>query len=69
VVSALLLRGGRPWGQPGYADVLVRDGVIERIGPDLEAAGAEVLDVRDRLVLPGLVDAHTHLDKTLFGRA
>jgi cytosine deaminase len=63
----LLLRGGRPWGHDGAADVLVRDGRIERIGPALDAAGAEVLDVAGRLVLPGLVDAHTHLDKTLFG--
>ena len=29
--------------------------------------GAEVIDVRDRLVLPGLVEAHCHLDKTLYG--
>jgi cytosine deaminase len=63
----LLLRGGSPWGHDGAADVLVRDGRIERIGRDLDAAGAEVLDVSGRLLLPGLVDAHTHLDKTLFG--
>jgi cytosine deaminase len=28
---------------------------------------AEVLDVSGRLLLPGLVDARCHLDKTLFG--
>jgi cytosine/adenosine deaminase-related metal-dependent hydrolase len=63
----LLLRGGRPWGHDGEADVLVRGSRIERIGRGLDAAGAEVLDVAGRLLLPGLVDAHTHLDKTLFG--
>jgi cytosine/creatinine deaminase len=63
----LLLRGGRPWGHDGAADVLVRDGRIERIGRGLHAADAEVLDVEGMLLLPGLVDAHTHLDKTLFG--
>jgi cytosine/creatinine deaminase len=63
----LLLRGGRPWGHDGAADVSVRGGRIEQIGPGLDPAGAEVVDVEERLILPGLVDAHTHLDKTLFG--
>jgi cytosine/creatinine deaminase len=66
-MSDLLLRGGRPWGQPGAADILIRAGAIEKIAPALEARGAEAIDVSDRLVLPGFVDAHTHLDKTLCG--
>jgi cytosine deaminase len=68
----LLLRGGRAWGHDGQVDVLVRDGLIAAIAPalDLRDAGApaaEVVDIAGRLVLPALVDAHTHLDKTLFG--
>lgn len=63
----LLLRGGRPWGFGEAADILVRDGAIARIEPRIDAPGAEVLDIAGRLVLPGLVDAHTHLDKTLYG--
>ena len=64
----LLLRGGRPWGSDAPADVLIREGVIERIGPCLEAdPAAEVVDVPGRLLLPGLIDAHCHIDKTLFG--
>ena len=53
-------------GRPGRgADP---DGIIERIGPGLRADPApEVVDVPGRLLLPGLVDAHCHLDKTLFG--
>ena len=66
-MSELLLRGGRPWGSDGPEDVLVRDGAIVRIGPRIDAAGAEEIDVSGRLVLPGLVEAHCHLDKTLFG--
>lgn len=65
---ATLLRGGHPWGHDGSSDVLVRDGTIAAIGPRLEAADATVIDVTDRLILPGLVEAHCHLDKTLFGR-
>lgn len=67
-MPGLLLRGGRPWGLDAPADVLIREGVIERIGPDLQADPvAEVVDVPGRLLLPGLIDAHCHVDKTLFG--
>ena len=68
-VADLLLRGGRPWGQDGAADVLIQDGTIDRIGPDLDPGGAEVIEVAGKLLLPGLVDAHCHLDKTLYGAA
>ena len=67
-MTELLLRGGLPWGTPGPADILVRDGRVARIGaPDaaIVAEGAQVLDATGLLVLPGLVDAHCHLDKTL----
>jgi len=67
MTTELVLRGGRPWGRDDAADVLVRDGVIERIEPHVDAPPAEVLDVTGLLLLPGLVDAHCHLDKTLFG--
>jgi cytosine deaminase len=70
-MSDLLVRGGRLWGEDGQVDILVRDGVVQRVEPGLapatDAPGAEVIDVRDRLVLPGLVEAHCHLDKTLYG--
>src|SRR5215472_7892220 len=64
----LLLRGGRPWGVDALADVLIREGTIARIGPGLRAdPAAVVVDVPGRLLLPGLIEAHCHLDKTLFG--
>jgi cytosine deaminase len=63
----LVLRGGCPWGVDRPADVLVRDGAIAQIQPDIAVEDAEVLDVSGRIVLPGLVDAHCHLDKSLFG--
>ncbi|MCG7309037.1 dihydroorotase [Brachybacterium sp. ACRRE] len=58
---ALLIRGGRPYGED-VADVLVEDGTISAVGPDLSAPeGAEVVDAEGCIVLPGLVDLHTHL--------
>jgi cytosine deaminase len=68
-VADLLLRGGRPWGLDGFADVLIRGGAIDQLGPGLDPGPADVIDVAGKLVLPGLVDAHCHLDKTLFGAA
>jgi dihydroorotase len=42
-------------------DVLVRDGVVVELGSGLSSAGASVVDADGLLVLPGLVDLHTHL--------
>jgi len=46
-------------------DILIQDGVIEAIGPDLAAAGAEIIDVRGCLLTPGLVNTHHHLYQSL----
>lgn len=43
------------------ADIAVKDGKIAAIGNDLAAEGAEVVDAAGKLVLPGAIDAHTHL--------
>jgi cytosine/creatinine deaminase len=65
--SSLWLRGGRPWGLDEPGDVLIDGGVITAVGDVDEGAAADVVDVTGRLILPGLVDAHCHLDKTLYG--
>lgn len=42
------------------ADILIVDGKIAAIGPDLSAEGAEIVDATGKLVFPGVVDAHQH---------
>ncbi|MGW4382174.1 amidohydrolase family protein [Kitasatospora sp. NPDC004531] len=67
-MTSLLLRNGlvidtepEPVAHPGW-DVLVEDGRIAAVGPQLSApAGATVIDATDRIVLPGFVDTHRHV--------
>ncbi|MFD4640102.1 dihydropyrimidinase [Lentzea sp. NPDC058436] len=70
-MSYLLLTGGRVVNSSGTvdADVLVKDGRVEAIGRlgDLPIAEAERVDVSGRLLLPGGVDVHTHIDSPMMG--
>ena len=66
-VEQLLLTDVRPLGGPAV-DLLVDGGRIAEVGEGLRVpAGTAVVDGRGQLALPGLVDAHAHLDKTLWG--
>jgi cytosine/adenosine deaminase-related metal-dependent hydrolase len=66
-MRTLLVKNVRP--PRGEAiDLLVVDGRIQSTGPGLSAGSdATVIDGENRLVMPGLVDAHAHLDKNLLG--
>ncbi len=43
------------------ADIAVKDGKIAMIAEKIEAEKAKVVDASGKLVLPGAIDAHTHL--------
>lgn len=54
-------------GSPSYnGDLLIENDKIVKIGQDLEANGAEVIDALNRVVAPGFIDIHNHSDLTLF---
>jgi dihydroorotase len=64
-VSRLLVKGGRvvdpAAGIDDVMDVLIVDGVVEKVGRRVTAGKAEVLDAKGLVVCPGFIDAHTHL--------
>lgn len=62
-MTDLVVTGGTIVGPSGSqrADVAIRRGRIEAIGPDLARDGTPTLDADGMLVLPGAVDVHTHV--------
>ncbi|MCZ4091362.1 amidohydrolase family protein [Sinorhizobium psoraleae] len=64
-MTELLLKNVRPLGG-AKVDILIRDGRIACIGGDL-ACGDPAEDGAGAIALPGLVEAHAHLDKSLWG--
>ena len=58
--STILISGGTlPDGRK--SDLLIKDGKISEIAPKIEPQGAHVIDAAKSILLPGLVDLHTHL--------
>ena len=53
---------GNPWFR---ADIGIQDGQIVAVGHLTEAEARRTLDVRDRVVSPGFIDAHSHSDWTI----
>jgi cytosine deaminase len=65
----LLIRNVRPLGGAAL-DVHVREGRIGATGADLVVpAGTAAEEGACALLLPGLIEGHTHLDKTVWGGA
>ena len=48
------------------ADILILDGLIQALGPDLDVpSGALVIDVSGRHLVPGLIDGLAHFDRDM----
>jgi cytosine/adenosine deaminase-related metal-dependent hydrolase len=68
--KSLLLKKVRPWGREPV-DVLIVNGFIQLIQANIEPPTPDtvVKEIDQQLLLPGFVDGHLHLDKTLWGLA
>ncbi|NXL47785.1 DPYS Dihydropyrimidinase, partial [Podilymbus podiceps] len=68
----LLIKGGKVVNDDlsVVADVYVEDGVVQQVGPDLNPeppTGLVVLDATNKLVIPGGIDTHTHMQFPFMG--
>src|SRR4051794_36953965 len=61
----LVVTNVRPAGGPSV-NIVVKDGRVMTLTPELVEAN-ETIDGGNSILLPALVEAHTHLDKTLLG--
>ncbi|WP_309628884.1 amidohydrolase family protein [Brevundimonas sp.] len=64
----------RPGQRPrGASTIVIRDGKVEAVRDGFVGVeafpGATVVDLRDRFVLPGLIDSHVHLTSDRAGQA
>ena len=62
----LLIKNATVWtnekeGRLENSDVLVKAGKIVRIGKNLEAGGAQVIDGTGKWLAPGIIDEHSHI--------
>lgn len=49
------------------ADIGIKNGKIAAIGKEIEDSEAEIIDAEGKYVLPGAIDAHTHLEMPFGG--
>ena len=60
-----LIKGGRvidpATGTDEVKDILIEDGVIKKIAKSVSSKNAEVIDAKDKWVMPGFIDMHVHL--------
>ena len=45
-----------------YADLLIVDGTVAMIAKSIDIPADKVIDAKDRLVIPGGIDPHTHME-------
>lgn len=44
-----------------HTDLLVQDGSVAAVGRNLQAAGAQVVDLSGKIIMPSLISAHVHI--------
>jgi cytosine deaminase len=61
----LIIRGANLADGREGVDIVIADGIVQAVGPSIEAEGGTEIDARGRLVTPPFVDCHFHMDATL----
>jgi len=60
-----LIKNGRLIDPAGalddFLDILISDGNIDDVGRNLKMSADEVIDAKDKIIAPGLIDMHAHL--------
>ncbi|HWS40957.1 MAG TPA: amidohydrolase family protein, partial [Arenimonas sp.] len=76
VEQITVIQAGQLLDKPGSAPrgpstVIIRNGKISEVmaGHQSGPAGATLIDLKDKFVLPGLIDSHVHLDSDAGGNA
>jgi dihydropyrimidinase len=66
---SVLIKGGRivTAADDYVADVYVEDEAVTLVGEDLDVQAEKTIDAAGKLVLPGCIDPHTHLDMPFGG--
>ncbi|KAL0984918.1 hypothetical protein UPYG_G00150450 [Umbra pygmaea] len=68
--SRIIIKGGKVVNEDcsAISDVYIENGHIIDVGSNLEIpAGVTVIDATDRLVIPGGIDTHTHMELAFMG--
>lgn len=68
--SGILIRGGRVVNEDCsvFSDVYIENGKIVDVGPSLQVPPrVRVIDATDKLVIPGGIDTHTHMELEFMG--
>ena len=66
-MKSCLIRAGNVWEGVsdtllGPKEILIDNGIITEIGENIDVPeGTEVIDLSDRVVMPGLIDCHVHI--------
>jgi 5-methylthioadenosine/S-adenosylhomocysteine deaminase len=47
-------------------DILIREGKISKIASGINNNGAETIDCNDKVIIPGMINCHTHIPMSLF---
>ncbi len=45
----------------GEMDILVEDGKIAAVSKNISGSGADIIDAKGKIVAPGFIDMHSHL--------